>query len=577
MCREEIQDMVRKNLHMNYTSIEDTNELGQGVTDILIRAAELSLLCKGGKNIKVKRKNKMWFDKTLHQMKKDVKNNSELLQKYPHNPTVRHNFFSSLKSYNKARKRKARHFKENIMQQLDELKDSNPEKYWKLLKELRGEDQDGKNKQISLNEWELYFKYLNKEKFCKMQQMEVMTKLITEEKEVIFNETDFKITQHEISKCIKKLKNKKSSGIDRIIPEMLKYSQHILLPNIEKLFNYILTTGKYPDKWLCGYIIPIHKKGELTDPCNYRGITIISCLGKLFNMIINERLLAFFKSKNIIGNSQIGFNKGSRTTDHIFVLHTLINKYMAKGEKIYACFVDLKKAFDSVNRLKLLLKLKATGIGTLTYTIIKDMYTRSKGNLCVKIGNELTNSFKSEVGLYQGDVLSPLLFNLYINDLTKYLDKSCDPVELNNSPLSCLMYADDIVLLSKSENGLQRAIDKLNNYCNTWDLKVNTVKTKVLVFNKGGKVCKTNIVYDNHKIESEQSYKYLGMLLTANGTLTKTRIDLSKRGQKAIFKLKTMFKQATVGFHTSMRLFDHIIKPILLYGSDIIKERTHSA
>ena len=180
----------------------------------------------------------MWFDKTLHQMKRDVKHNYELLQKYPNNPTIRHNFFASHKSYNKARKRKARNFKENIIQQLDALKDTNPEKYWKLLKELKGENQDEKNKQIPLNEWELYFKYLNKEHFCKEKQMEVMTRLIKQEKVIRFNETDFTITQH------------------------------------EKLFNYILTSGKYPDKWLCGYIIPIHKKGESTDPCNFRGITI---------------------------------------------------------------------------------------------------------------------------------------------------------------------------------------------------------------------------------------------------------------------------------------------------------------
>ena len=102
----------------------------------------------------------------------------------------------------------------------------------------------------------------------------------------------------------------------------------------------------------------------------------------------------------------------------------------------------------------------------------------------------MTNTFKSEVGLYQGDVLSPLLFNLYINGLNERFDITCEPVEQDNNPLSCLMYADNVVLLSKSETGLQKAMDKLNGYCKTWDLKVNTDKTNVIVFNKGGRLFK---------------------------------------------------------------------------------------
>ena len=142
-----------------------------------------------------------------------------------------------------------------------------------------------------------------------------------------------------------------------------------MLPNLERLFNYILTSGKYPDNWLCGYIIPIYKKGEITDPCNYRGITIISCVGKLFNMIINERLLKFFTTKNIIHNNQIGFTKGSRTSDHIFVLHTLINKYLNRGEKLYACFVDLKRHSTVSTELNICTNLKQQELLLRTCTL----------------------------------------------------------------------------------------------------------------------------------------------------------------------------------------------------------------
>ena len=89
---------------------------------------------------------------------------------------------------------------------------------------------------------------------------------------------------------MKKLKNNKSPGLDRILPEMLKYSQHVLLPILEKLFNTILQDGKYPSNWLSGYIVPIYKKGDATGPSNYRGIAITGCIAKLFDMTLNERL-----------------------------------------------------------------------------------------------------------------------------------------------------------------------------------------------------------------------------------------------------------------------------------------------
>ena len=205
-------------------------------------------------------KQKKWYDKTLQEMKKEVVFNSNMLQKYPNVPYVRHNFFTSLKRYNKCRKQKSKQYKEKILHQLDDLRDKNPSAYWKLLNDLKNEDLDDKSGQIPLEEWELYYKSLNADKNGGRNQ-QVKMKLETLEKEHIFNETDFKITTHEISRCVKNLRNKKSPGLDRILPEMLKYSQHILLPILEKLFNTILQCGKYPSNWLSGYIVPKQKKG----------------------------------------------------------------------------------------------------------------------------------------------------------------------------------------------------------------------------------------------------------------------------------------------------------------------------
>ena len=140
---------------------------------------------------------------------------------------------------------------------------------------------------------------------------------------------------------------------------MLKQGLTDFLPCLRKLFNLILSSGIYPSSWATGYITPIFKTGDSSQPENYRGITITSNVGKLFNLVLNSRLDKFLEENKLIDKSQTGFTKNTRTQDHIFVLKTLIDKYTNKaGDKLYACFVDFRKAFDSVIHPGMKLKLK---------------------------------------------------------------------------------------------------------------------------------------------------------------------------------------------------------------------------
>lgn len=142
-----------------------------------------------------------------------------------------------------------------------------------------------------------------------------------------------------------------------------------------------------------------------------------SCLGKLFCCILNDRLLEFVKTNNTLHPSQIGFVPGNRTSDHIFSLRTLIDKYVlntTKG-KLFGCFVDFRKAFDSIWHPGLLSKLLKYNIDGQFYNLISNIY--SKTECSVKINNQRTDYFKYNRGVRQGCVLSPMLFNLYMNEL----------------------------------------------------------------------------------------------------------------------------------------------------------------
>ena len=174
------------------------------------------------------------------------------------------------------------------------------------------------------------------------------------------------------------LKKRKSGGPDLIVNEFLKAGSNTLALLLTKLFNKILNSGKFKIFLNLSLLTSIFKAGDPSDCGNYRGISIFSCLGKLFTSLLQRRLDIFIKSNNLLCANQGGFRKGYRTTDHVFILKTLINKYVHKcKKKLYVCFVDFIKAFDSVWRSALFLKLRAKRIKGKFYNILHDMYSNT--------------------------------------------------------------------------------------------------------------------------------------------------------------------------------------------------------
>ena len=179
---------------------------------------------------------------------------------------------------------------------------------------------------------------------------------------------------------------------------MLKLSSPSMIQTLAKLFTLVFWSGHFPEIWSEGLITPIFKSGDRFDPNNYRGISVGSVLGKLFCSVIHTRVVSHISAHNSLNKAQIGFLPKQRTSDHIYSLHTLINKNINdKQRKIFACFVDFKKAFDSVWHDGLLYKILQTGIGGKTFDIIKSLNTNSKS--AVKIGNHRTAFFQQGRGV----------------------------------------------------------------------------------------------------------------------------------------------------------------------------------
>ena len=337
-----------------------------------------------------------------------------------------------------------------------------------------------------------------------------------------------------------------------------------------KLFNNILKTNIKIQEWTLSIITPIHKNGLKTDPSNYRGISVLSCLGKLFTSILNHRLKKFVIDNNILRKEQLGFVEGNRTSDAHLILHNLIQDYChKKGKKIYACFVDFKKAFDSIPRELLFQKLSKIGVTGKFFNILKTMYKNDY--CCVRVGDKMTNSFLVNQGVKQGCVLSPLLFNIFLSDLPELLiSPECQPVTLANSePLGGLFWADDVVMLSESNEGLNEMLKILDNYSRQNLIEINTNKTKGMIFNKSGRFYRRVYKMGNEFISTTNSYKYLGFIFTPSGEIHSGLKDLKDRALRAYYKLKQELGQYfRLHLNTTIFLFNSLIKPILLYSSD---------
>lgn len=197
----------------------------------------------------------------------------------------------------------------------------------------------------------------------------------------------------------------------------------------------------------------MHKKGDKNNVDNYRGITLLSNLGKLFTRILNNRLTTWAETYYVYIEAQSGFREHMCTSDNIFVLHGLITHFLNDNKKLFCSFIDFSKAFDYVVRDILWFKLLKYGIRGKILDVIVSMYKNVKSK--VKFNNELSEEFSCMTGVRQGECLSPILFAMYVNDIEQeFITKGADGVNIGYLKLFLLLYADDIVIFSESAEGL---------------------------------------------------------------------------------------------------------------------------
>ena len=378
---------------------------------------------------------------------------------------------------------------------------------------------------------------------------------------------DATITIEEVSYALLKANKGKALGNDQIPLEVINNQTCTLF--LLQLFNFCFTSCTVPQEWSRGIISPILKdvNADPRDPLNYRGITITSLVYKIYCSILNHRLSHWIESNNILCDEQNGFRSGRCTIDHVGSLTSIIETRMKKKSDTFVAFIDFSKAYDRINRQLLWYKLSRLGISDQFIHVLKSLY--SKVQCTAKINGFITDWFNVSVGLKQGCILSPVLFNAFMDDLVQMIREQKKGVTYGDVNVSILLYADDIVLLSNCEEGLQSMLVMLGEWCSKWGLTINGNKSKVMHF-RSQSVDKTVFPFTcrDETLEIVSQYKYLGLILTEHLDFLEMAKSVAKSASRALGFL--ICKDKALGgmpFECFTKCYNSLVQPVIDYGS----------
>ena len=372
------------------------------------------------------------------------------------------------------------------------------------------------------------------------------------------------IAVEEVEVAILKLKNGKSPGICGISAEMLKAGRTVVVKWLHRIMSLAWENGQVPEDWQRAVIVPVHKKGSKVKCENYRGISLLSIPSKAYARILDERIRSVTESKVL--EAQGGFRKGRSCTDQLFTIRQSSEKMIEKNKKMVVACVDLEKAYDRVGRDKLWKVLEEYGVKGRLLKAIRSLYKKSEG--CVRVKDELSSWFPITQGVRQGCVMSPWLFNVFMDKIVREgMENFVGGVKMSTTEVSVVLFADDVMLLTERKEDMEVNLRELKKAMSNWGMKIHWGKTKVMMVSRKGEECK--VCVDGEEIEQVQNMKYLGAILSADGTCEEEieqRVGAAARVIGAM--RKEVLERKELKKATKMRVYNAIVLPTMLYGSE---------
>ena len=401
----------------------------------------------------------------------------------------------------------------------------------------------------------------------------------------VMDELDAPPSLEELSKAIDTLASGKAPGSDGIPPEVIKASKKtVLLDHLHELLLQCWEEGSVPQDMRDANITTLYKnKGDRSDCNNYRGISLLSIVGKVFARVVLNRLQSL--AERVYPEAQCGFRAGRSTVDMVFSLRQLQEKCREQRQPLYLVFIDLTKAFDLVSRSGLFTLLQRIGCPPKLLKMIVSFHEDMRGT--VKYDGSSSEPFPILSGVKQGCVLAPTLFGTFFSLLLQCaFDQSEDGVYIHTRSdgglfnlarlraktkvrkvlLREMLFADDAALAAHSEEALQRLIDRFAHACDEFGLTISLRKTDIMGQDVSSIPC---ISIGDHTLEVVEDFTYLGSTISSNLSLdTELNTRIGKAATAMARLTKRVWSNTMLTINTKMRVYQACVLSTLLYGSE---------
>ena len=368
------------------------------------------------------------------------------------------------------------------------------------------------------------------------------------------------ILREEVEIAVASLKKGKSAGVDNIPAELVQAGGETMIDVLTEICNRIWRTGEWPTPWTQSLIITLPKKGNLQLCQNYRTISLISHSSKVMLKVILNRLKP--QAEEIIAEEQAGFRAGRSTTEQIFILRILCEKYLQHQQNLYHVFIDFKKAFDRVWHAALWATMRKYNISANLVRTIEQLY--DKATSAVQMNGSIGEWFRTTVGVRQGCLLSPTLFNIFLERImSDALEEHDGKVSTGGRYITNLRFADDIDALAEEEQ--ESLVESLDKTCTRYKMEISAEKTKLMTNSANG--IQREIKVKGQVLGTITSFKYLGAVVSDDGSKPEVLSRIAQ-ATAALTKLKPIWRDNNISLGSKVKLIRSLVISIFLYACE---------